>query len=236
MILPFSFFTNVDNSLSANANIFFLIFLAMCQNFNYSFFANDASVVKFKDNIPFMLRGDQEFKVRLNGLKAYSQKYYEDESTKFNDNKELWYNKSKIEPDDIGVNKSSGSHAITHIFFVKLDTLVEGCVINHYNCKSEVDKWFKPKMQLFQNVNGTIRGSDLIPYGNDGKILDIVIPSLDANNDRWVNMLKYGIIDPAKVTKNALLNAASISATIITTEVGIVISNEGSAISFLEML
>lgn len=153
--------------------------MAMCQKFNYSFFANDASVVKFKNNIPFMLRGDQEFKVRLNSLKAYSKKYYKDQSTKFDDNKELWYNKSKIEPGDIGVNLSTGVNVITHIFFIKLDALVDGCVINHYNSNKDVDKWFKPKMQVFQNINGTIRGGDLIPYGNDGIILDVVIPSLD---------------------------------------------------------
>lgn len=155
--------------------------MAMCQKFNYSFLANDASVVKFKGNIPFMLRGDQEFKVRLNSLKAYSKKYYEDELTKFNDNKELWYNKSKIKPTDIGVNLSTGVNVITHIFFIKLDTLVDGCIINHYNSNKNVDKWFKPKMQIFQNINGTIRGGDLIPYGNDGIILDIVISSLDTD-------------------------------------------------------
>lgn len=151
----------------------------MCQKYNYSFFANDASVVKFKDNIPFMLRGDQEFKVRLNSLKAYSKKYYEDESTKFDDNKELWYNKSKIKPNDIGVNLSTDVNVITHIFFIKLDALVDGCVINHYSSNKDVDKWFKPKMQVFQNINGTIRGVDLIPYGNDGIILDVIVPSLD---------------------------------------------------------
>lgn len=58
----------------------------------------------------------------------------------------------------------------------------------------------------------------------------------DARNDKWVNLLENGIVDPAKVTKNALLNSASISATIITTEVGIAIAEEISTISFPEML
>lgn len=58
----------------------------------------------------------------------------------------------------------------------------------------------------------------------------------DAKNDKWVNLLEAGIIDPVKVTKNALLNSASISATIITTEVGIAIAEETSTISFPEML
>ena len=44
----------------------------------------------------------------------------------------------------------------------------------------------------------------------------------DAKEGKWVDMLKSGIIDPTKVTKNAILNAASISAMIITSEAAIV--------------
>ncbi len=43
----------------------------------------------------------------------------------------------------------------------------------------------------------------------------------DAKNGVWVDMLENGIIDPAKVTRNALVNAASISALFLTTEVGV---------------
>ncbi|MFA6829085.1 MAG: chaperonin GroEL [Bacilli bacterium] len=40
----------------------------------------------------------------------------------------------------------------------------------------------------------------------------------DAKTGKWVNMLEAGIIDPAKVTRTAVINAASISALFITTE------------------
>ena len=40
----------------------------------------------------------------------------------------------------------------------------------------------------------------------------------DANAMKWVNMVSSGIIDPAKVTRSALQNAASIAALILTTE------------------
>ena len=43
----------------------------------------------------------------------------------------------------------------------------------------------------------------------------------DAKRGEWVDMFKEGIIDPTKVTRNALLNAASISALFITTEAGV---------------
>ena len=40
----------------------------------------------------------------------------------------------------------------------------------------------------------------------------------DANTMKWVNMVEAGIIDPVKVTRSALQNAASIAALILTTE------------------
>lgn len=40
----------------------------------------------------------------------------------------------------------------------------------------------------------------------------------DANNMEWVNMVEKGIIDPVKVTRSALQNAASIASLILTTE------------------
>lgn len=43
----------------------------------------------------------------------------------------------------------------------------------------------------------------------------------DAKEGQWVDMFEKGIIDPTKVTRSALLNAASISALFITTEAGV---------------
>jgi chaperonin GroEL len=44
----------------------------------------------------------------------------------------------------------------------------------------------------------------------------------DAARGEWVDMLKAGIIDPAKVTRSALQNAASIAALVLTTESAVV--------------
>jgi chaperonin GroEL len=44
----------------------------------------------------------------------------------------------------------------------------------------------------------------------------------DAQKGEWVDMVKAGIIDPAKVTRSALQNAASIAALVLTTESAIV--------------
>jgi len=40
----------------------------------------------------------------------------------------------------------------------------------------------------------------------------------DALNDKFVDMVEVGIIDPTKVTRSALQNAASVAATVLTTE------------------
>ena len=43
----------------------------------------------------------------------------------------------------------------------------------------------------------------------------------DAKNGEWVDMFKSGIVDPCKVTRSALLNAASIAGLLITTEAAV---------------
>ena len=40
----------------------------------------------------------------------------------------------------------------------------------------------------------------------------------DAQNDTFVNMFDAGIIDPTKVTKEAIINAGSVAGTLLTTE------------------
>ena len=40
----------------------------------------------------------------------------------------------------------------------------------------------------------------------------------DALNEKYVNMVENGILDPAKVTRSALQNATSVASTLLTTE------------------
>ncbi|WP_426349780.1 chaperonin GroEL [Alloiococcus sp. CFN-8] len=44
----------------------------------------------------------------------------------------------------------------------------------------------------------------------------------DARADKYVNMIKAGIVDPTKVTRSALQNAASVASTFLTTEAAVV--------------
>lgn len=43
----------------------------------------------------------------------------------------------------------------------------------------------------------------------------------DALNNEYVNMIKAGIVDPTKVSRSALQNAASVASTFLTTEAAI---------------
>ena len=44
----------------------------------------------------------------------------------------------------------------------------------------------------------------------------------DALNDKFVNMMEAGIIDPTKVVKSALIDAVSVAALMTTTEAAVV--------------
>ena len=51
----------------------------------------------------------------------------------------------------------------------------------------------------------------------------------DALHDEYVNMIKAGIVDPTKVTRSALQNAASVASTFLTTEATVVDKPEKEA-------
>ena len=66
---------------------------------------------------------------------------------------------------------------------------------------------------------------------NAGAKADVVVDTVishegaygyDALNDEYVDMFKSGIVDPAKVTRSALQNAASVGSMLLTTEAAIV--------------
>ena len=63
-----------------------------------------------------------------------------------------------------------------------------------------------------------------------GVVVDKILSNEDINfgydalNDKYVNMIEKGIIDPTKVTRSALQNAGSVSSTLLTTEC--IVANE----------
>ena len=53
----------------------------------------------------------------------------------------------------------------------------------------------------------------------------------DAVSETYVDMMKEGIIDPVKVTKNALMNAVSVAATLLTTEAAVADIKEAAPVA-----
>lgn len=53
----------------------------------------------------------------------------------------------------------------------------------------------------------------------------------DAKEGQWVNLVEAGIIDPTRVTRNAILNASSIASLLITTEAAVTNIKENQRIS-----
>jgi len=74
----------------------------------------------------------------------------------------------------------------------------------------------KPVRTIAENCgkDGAVIADEVLTRGE--KSLNI---GYDANNDDYVDMLKAGIIDPLRVTRSALQNAASIAGLMLTTEV-----------------
>jgi len=83
--------------------------------------------------------------------------------------------------------------------------------------------------KMYGRMSDVLRQSLLTPFeqilvnaGKDpitviGNISDYVNKGYDVKNDKYGDMYKMGIIDPAKVTKNALRNAVSVATTILST-------------------
>jgi chaperonin GroEL len=74
----------------------------------------------------------------------------------------------------------------------------------------------KPVRQIAKNCgkDGAVIADEVSSRGEKNPNI-----GYDANNDDYVDMFKAGIIDPLKVTRSALTNAASIAGLMLTTEV-----------------
>ena len=64
-------------------------------------------------------------------------------------------------------------------------------------------------------LNGGLEGSVIIDKILAAKKVGF---GFDAYNEKYGDMLEFGIVDPTKVTRSALQNAASVAAMVLTTE------------------
>ena len=78
----------------------------------------------------------------------------------------------------------------------------------------------KPFEQILTNAGKTETEAQILSYGFEGNKNSW--EGYNIKNDEKVDMKKAGIIDPLKVTRSALQNAASIAGTILLTEAVVV--------------
>ena len=77
------------------------------------------------------------------------------------------------------------------------------------------DSLTKPLFQIAENAGHN--GRNIV----DKQLSQKQNMGFDAKSGQWVDMYKAGIVDPCKVTRSALLNAASIAGLLITTEAAV---------------
>lgn len=88
-----------------------------------------------------------------------------------------------------------------------------------------LESLLQPIFQIAENA-----GYDGVEIVEQQKVADNLI-GFDAKKGIWVNMIEAGIIDPTKVTRNAVLNAASIASLFITSEAAVVSKKEDKPIT-----
>ena len=78
-----------------------------------------------------------------------------------------------------------------------------------------LDSLTEPLYQIAENAG--YNGKDIV----DKQMTQATNVGFDAKNGSWVDMFAEGIVDPCKVTRSAVLNAASISGLFVTTEAAV---------------
>ena len=108
-----------------------------------------------------------------------------------------------------------GGAALVSAYTALKDTIKSDVVDVQKGIKIVFDSLLTPIEQIAENAGYNaedIVSEQLKAENNIG---------FDAKNGTWVDMFEAVIINPCKETRNALLNAASISALFITTEAGV---------------
>ena len=75
------------------------------------------------------------------------------------------------------------------------------------------DTLCQPLYQILKNAG--MSPEEVI--GEGGIYFDGINHGFDVKNEKYGNMFFLGVIDPLKVTKNALINASSVATTILST-------------------
>ncbi len=108
-----------------------------------------------------------------------------------------------------------GGAALVATYTELKDTLKSEVIDVQKGIKVVMDSLLAPISQIAENAG--YHADDILEYQKAAKENE----GFDAKLGVWCDMFEKGIIDPTKVTRSALLNAASISALFLTTEAGV---------------
>lgn len=108
-----------------------------------------------------------------------------------------------------------GGAALVEAYMALKDQLKSDIVDVQKGIKVVMDALLAPIAQIAENAG--YNAEEIVEQQKNAD----TNTGFDAKYGNWVNMYEKGIIDPTKVTRSALLNAASISALFLTTEAGV---------------
>lgn len=112
-----------------------------------------------------------------------------------------------------------------------------GATLAHISSKLNTKKFDSEDVKVGYTIVKKSLEAPLVQIANNAGVKgDVIAEKIKSTNDfnkgydalkgKYVDMIEAGIIDPAKVTRSALENAANISASLLTTEVAIVPKKE----------
>ncbi|HEY4537908.1 MAG TPA: TCP-1/cpn60 chaperonin family protein, partial [Erysipelothrix sp.] len=116
-----------------------------------------------------------------------------------------------------------GGHALSQAYINLKDSIEGESIDENRGIKTVFEAILKPLWQIAENAGfdgDEIVAKQLSEKGNTG---------FDAKTGEWKDLQKAGIVDPTKVTRNALLNAASIASLFLTTEAAVAPVKEDKA-------
>ena len=116
-----------------------------------------------------------------------------------------------------------GGAALVEAYVALKDQLKSDLVDVQKGIKVVMDALLAPIAQIAENAG--YNAEEIVEHQKGAE----ANMGFDAKYGKWVNMFEEGIIDPTKVTRSALLNAASISALFLTTEAGVAAIKEKEA-------
>ncbi|WP_159649564.1 chaperonin GroEL [Erysipelothrix aquatica] len=122
-----------------------------------------------------------------------------------------------------------GGYALARAYLDLKGTITSESQDENRGISTVFEAILKPLWQIAENAG--FDGDEIVST----QLASDINVGFDAKNGEWKNLLDAGIVDPTKVTRNALLNAASIASLFLTTEAAVASIGDSKSIASPEM-